>query len=113
MKNIGLIPSKKTKILFLLPNDIKKNLIQEMNIFVSKNYGKKMGITDEKYLEVGCKIAKKKEILKKCDVLLKVDNFTKRELKIAKNKTIITLANFLNNVKMIEHCLYYNISSFQ
>ena len=113
MKNIGLLTSKKTKIVFLLPNDIKKNLIQKVNFFVTKNYGQKIGIADSEYLKIGGKIASKKEILKKCDVLLKLDNFTKKELKLAKNKTIITLVNFLNNVKMLEYCLYSNISSFQ
>lgn len=113
MKSIGLLPSKDTKIVFLLPQDIKKNLSPEINIFITKNYGQKIGISDQKYLDVGCKIDKKNEILKKCDVLLKVDNFTKKELKLAQNKIIITLANFLNNVKMLEYCLYYNISSFQ
>lgn len=113
MKSIGLLASKKTKIVFLVPEDIKKNLIQGVNFFVTKNYGQKIGILDQEYVKIGCKIASRNEILKKCDVLLKVDNFTKKELKLAKNKTIISLANFLNNVKMLEYCLYYNISSFQ
>ena len=113
MKSIGLLASKKTKIVFLLPKDIKKNLSLGINTFVVKNYGQEIGISDQKYLDAGCKIVKKNEIFKKCDVLLKVENFTKKELKLAKNKTVITLANFLNNVKMLEYCLYYNISSFQ
>ena len=113
MKSIGLLASKKTKIVFLLPEDIKKNMSQGIEIFIDENYGQKLGISNQEYSKVGCKIAKKEEILKKCDILLKVDCFTKKELKIASNKTIITLANFLNNVKMLECCLYYNISSFQ
>ena len=113
MKSIGLLASKKTKILFLLPEDIKKNISREVNIFVVENYGQKLGISDQEYSKVGCKIVKKEEILKKCDILLKVECFTKKELKIAANKTIVTMVNFLNNVKMLECCLYYNISSFQ
>ena len=113
MKSIGLLASKKTKILFLLPEDIKKNISREVNIFVVENYGQKLGISDQEYSKVGCKIVKKEEILKKCDILLKVECFTKKELKIAANKTIITMVNFLNNVKMLECCLYYNIYSFQ
>ena len=113
MKSIGLLASKKTNILFLLPEDIKKNISHGIDIFVVENYGKKLGISDQEYSKVGCKIVKKEEILKKCDILLKVECFTKKELKIASNKTIITLVNFLNNVKMLEYCLYYNISSFQ
>ena len=113
MKSIGLLASKKTKILFLLPEDIKKNISREVNIFVVENYGQKLGISDQEYSKVGCKIVKKEKILKKCDILLKVECFTKKELKIAANKTIVTMVNFLNNVKMLECCLYYNISSFQ
>jgi len=42
MKSIDLLSSINTKIIFLLPEDIKKNFIQGIDIYVVENYGQKL-----------------------------------------------------------------------
>ena len=53
----------------ILPNEIKLLSHPEM-IFIEKNFGNVMGITDEEYIEAGCNVCSHEEVLKKdiiCD----------------------------------------------
>lgn len=73
MKTMGLIISHKSgeKRRALLPEDISMNVRHTENIFVEQGYGLELGISDEEYKKVGCKIVDRKNALA-CDVICDV-----------------------------------------
>ena len=71
MKTIGFISSLKEneKRRALVPEDIKK-VRNKDKLYFEKNYGQVLGIKDEEYEKLGCKIVTREEILKQdiiCD----------------------------------------------
>ena len=66
MLNIGFIKSdkKNEKRIALLPKDIE-NIKNKEYIYIEEGYGKNLGIEDEEYSKLGCKICNKEKLLSK------------------------------------------------
>ena len=63
MRSIGLIFDKKTKALFLLPNEIKKMSLNGVTINVQSNYGSCLNINNDQYENVFTKAINSKVLL--------------------------------------------------
>lgn len=112
MLKIGLIKNKKDKKLFLLPSEVNSLQVKGITVNALVNYGSSLDINDNQYISSGAKVFKStKEVIKNSDIILKVGEFSSSELKSAKNKICITMANFITNAKMVLTMLKNNNTS--
>ena len=70
MKTIGFVISDKEseKRRAILPSDLAKNVRNLDCIYIEKNYGKVLGLSDEEYRRIGCHVVSRKEVMEQ-DIL--------------------------------------------
>lgn len=73
MKSIGFVISKKNneKRRALLPADIVKDVKNKKQLYFEKGYGKSVGVSDEDYEKIGCKVVGREKALA-CDIITDV-----------------------------------------
>jgi len=113
MKSLGLIFDKNTRKVFLLPEDVKKITSAGVKVFVALSYGATNNINDIDYTNAGAEVIDVKSVVENADIILKVNAFTKNEIKAMNGKTAITLANFIVNVDMLYEMLVNNVKSYE
>ena len=92
MKNIGSVKEDLTleKRLSITPDIVKKFNNLNFSIFLEKDYGAHLGITDNEYEKNGASMCKsKKEVLEKSEIILKVNLPSKEEVNLIQSKSIL------------------------
>jgi len=92
MKNIGSVKEDLAleKRLSITPDIVKKFNNLNFSIFLEKNYGEHLGITDDEYQKNGANICKsKKDVLEKSEIILKVNFPTNDEANLIQSKSIL------------------------
>ena len=73
----------------ITPETVKKFKILGFSINLEKKYAEHLGIGDDEYEKNGATIsASKQEVFEKSDIILKVNNLSKDEIDLIKNKSI-------------------------
>ena len=74
----------------ITPDTTKKLVDLKLVVFLEKNYGKHLGITDEDYTKQGARLLSSvDEVFKKSDIILKANCPSKEEIDLIKNKSIL------------------------
>ena len=92
MKIIGSAKEDLTqeKRISITPETARKFVSLNFSVFIEKNYGDHLGISDKEYTDNGANIkSSSKEILEKSDIILKVNHPTIDEMNLIKNKSIL------------------------
>lgn len=106
MKRIGILYDKDSKKVFLLPKEVKALVSKGITVNIASGLGESVGVLDGIYASAGAKVYNNwQEVINASDVLLKTNAFSKTEIKAIKNKTAITMANYLVNVDMLLYML--------
>lgn len=73
MKKIGFLISHKNgeERRALLPEDIKNNVKNKDMLYFERGYGESVGVSDIEYLNIGCNVVDRKEVLT-CDIITDV-----------------------------------------
>jgi len=108
MNILLLKENKKNCIVF--PNEDLQSLCKIHNIFIEKNYGANLKISDEKYLSIGCKIIDK-EMLKNINIFFKLSKLKNNQFKYFSNNEKVLISNvpIANNpgylLKLMKHAI--------
>lgn len=106
MKTLGLIKDKKSKKVFLLPQEIQNLKKEGIKVTIPANYGLDLEITDSAYIVAGADVvSNNNEVIKVSDIICKVNAFDKAEIKEIGNKIAVSTASYINNVDMIYHMM--------
>jgi len=92
MKIIGSVKEDLAveKRIAITPESIKKFTDLNISVFLEKNYGEHLGITDEDYINKGASLeSSAKEVLEKSEIILKVNCPSNDEINSIKNKSIL------------------------
>ena len=93
MKIIGSVREDLSieKRISITPETTKKFTDLKLSVFLEKNYGEHLGISDEEYKKEGANFySSAKEVLEKSEIILKVDCPTNGEINIIKEKLLIS-----------------------
>jgi len=116
MKIIGSVKEdlSKEKRISITPETIKKFTNLKFSVFLEKNYGKHLNITDEEYKKVGANLySSAKEVLEKSEIILKVNCPSNDEVNLLKDKSIlIGQFNSLSNKEIINKLIKKDIKIF-
>ena len=90
MKTIGFPISEKEneQRRAILPCDLVHFGIACSNIYIEKNYGVHLGVKDEEFQKIGCKVCEKKDVLN-CDIIVDPKIGDAKYLNELKENTII------------------------
>lgn len=114
VKSIGLIRSKNDKKVFFLPNEVKKLTISGYQVFCHTTYGKYIDIADQEYATAGASIVNSvQEVINNSEIILLTGNIKGLNKKTFANKIVISLANMLNNLEMVECFVHQKALSLQ
>ena len=103
---IGSISENKNleKRISITPDIAKKYITNGFKILLENDYGSHLGISDEEFLKVGCKIEKKENILHQSDIVLQLDLPEENNLEFFKdNKFLIGSFNANQNLEKINN----------
>jgi len=112
---IGSISENKNveKRISITPDIAKKYITNGFQILLENDYGSHLGISDEEFLKVGCKIEKKENILHQSDIVLQLDLPEENNLEFFKeNKFLIGSFNANQNLEKINKFKSKKISIF-
>ena len=112
---IGSISENKNveKRISITPDIAKKYITNGFQILLENDYGSHLGISDEEFLKVGCKIEKKENILHQSDIVLQLDLPEENNLEFFKeNKFLIGSFNSNENLEKINKFKSKKISIF-
>ncbi len=106
--------TKIEKRIAITPDIVKKYSSLGLEIHLSENYGKHIGIEDKQYLEVGVKILKSdREVLESSDLVLQVGMLSDENCShINENQTLIGALNPYNNKEKLESLVKKKINIF-
>ena len=102
------------KRISITPETTKKFTDLKLSVFLEKNYGKHLGISDEEYKKEGVNFySSAKEVLEKSEIILKVNCPTNGEINIIKDKVIL-LGQFdiFLNKEMINKLIKQDVKIF-
>ena len=102
------------KRIAITPESIKKFTDLNISVFLEKNYGEHLGITDEDYINKGASLeSSAKEVLEKSEIILKVNCLSNDEINSIKNKSIL-IGQFdpILNKDMINKMIKKNVKIF-
>jgi len=116
MKIIGSVKEDLAveKRIAITPESIKKFTDLNISVFLEKNYGEHLGITDEDYINKGASLeSSAKEVLEKSEIILKVNCPSNDEINSIKNKSIL-IGQFdpISNKEMINKMIKKGIKIF-
>jgi NAD(P) transhydrogenase subunit alpha len=86
---LGILKSKNTPRVSLVPSLAAKYLKDGFSIFIEKDAGAASFYSDEFYVEAGVNQEQKNEILSKSDLILVDDYISEEDLKLLKSETIV------------------------
>ncbi len=112
---IGSISENKDleKRISITPDIAKKYVANGFQVLLEANYGNHLGISDDEFLSVGCKIEKKENILKQSEIVLQLDIPEEKNLEFfEENKILIGSFNSSQNLEKIAKIKSKNISIF-
>ena len=92
MKIIGSVKEDLVteKRISITPETVKRLIKLNFSIFLEKNYGEHLGITDQEYKNQGVNLlSSAKEVLEKSEIVLKVDVPSNEEINLIKDKSIL------------------------
>ena len=101
---IGSISENKEieKRISITPDIAKKYVTNGFQILLEAGYGSHLGILDDKFLNEGCKIEKKENILNQSDVVLQLNLPEEKNLEFfQENKLLIGSFNSSQNLEKI------------
>ena len=102
------------KRIAITPESIKKFTDLNISVFLEKNYGEHLGITDEEYKNKGASLeSSAKEVLEKSEIILKVNCPSNDEINSIKNKSIL-IGQFdpISNKEMINKMIKKDVKIF-
>ena len=102
------------KRIAITPESIKKFTDLKFSVFLEKNYGEHLGITDEDYINKGASLeSSAKEVLEKSEIILKVNCPSNDEINSIKNKSIL-IGQFdpISNKEMINKMIKKDVKIF-
>ena len=100
---IGSISENKEieKRISITPDIAKKYIANGFQILLEVGYGSHLGISDNQFLNQGCKIEKKENILKQSDVVLQLNLPEEKNLEFfQENKILIGSFNSSQNLEI-------------
>ena len=102
------------KRIAITPEIVKKYNSLGFEIFLSKNYGQHLGISDDEYLKLGVKFSNdNKEILLNSDLIIQLGILSDDKLELMReNKTIIGVLNPYDNREKLENLAKNKINVF-
>ena len=115
MKIVSVSEDKKIeKRISITPDIAKKYLSLGFEVSLNENYGNHLGISDDKFKELGVQILKdEKELINNADIIIQLGLLSDVNLSILKeNQTLIGALNPYNNRERIENLLKKNINFF-
>jgi len=116
MKIIGSVKEDLAveKRISVTPEIIKKFIELNFSVFLEKNYGEHLGVTDEEYKKNGANFcSSSKEVLEKSDIILKVNLPSNDEINLLKNKSIlIGQFDFMSDKANINKIIKKNVRIF-
>ena len=92
MKIIGSVKEDLVteKRISITPETVKRLIKLNFSIFLEKNYGEHLGITDQEYKNQGVNLfSSAREVLEKSEIVLKVDGPSNEEINLIKDKSIL------------------------
>jgi len=101
---IGSISENKEleKRISITPDIAKKYISNGFEVLIEKNFGSHIGISDDKFIEQGCKVEKKENILNQSDIILQLDLPEENNLEFFnEKKTLIGNFNSKQNLEKI------------
>ena len=101
---IGSISENKDleKRISITPDVAKKYIASGFQILLEAGYGFHLGISDDEFLNEGCKIEKKENILKQSEIFLQLDLPEEKNLEFfQENKILIGSFNSIQNLEKI------------
>jgi len=101
---IGSISENKDleKRISITPDIAKKYITNGFQVLLEVGYGSHLGISDDKFLNEGCKLEKKENILKQSKILLQLDLPEEKNLEfLEENKILIGSFNSSQNLEKI------------
>jgi len=102
------------KRISITPETAKKFIDSNLSVFLEKNYGEHLGITDEEYKKKGASLeSSAKEVLEKSEIILKVNCPSNDEINSIKNKSIL-IGQFdpISNKEMINKMIKKDVKIF-
>ena len=91
------------KRIAITPDIVKKYTSLGFDIFLSKNYGRHLGISDKEYLDLGSKISDDNEIISNSDVIVQLGMLSDDKSSLIKEKqTLIGILNPYDNKEKLE-----------
>jgi len=116
MKNIGSVKEDLAieKRISITPDSVKKFTDLKFSVFLQKDYGKHLGISDEEYKNKGANLYDSaKEILEKSEIVLKVNCPSDDEINLIKDKSIlISQFDHLANKEKINKLINKHVKIF-
>ena len=112
---IGSISENKEieKRISITPDIAKKYIANGFQILLEVGYGSHLGISDNQFLNQGCKIEKKENILKQSDLVLQLNLPEEKNLEFfQENKILIGSFNSSQNLEKIAKFKFKKISIF-
>ena len=102
------------KRISITPETAKKFIDSNLSVFLEKNYGEHLGITDEEYKNKGASLyGSAKEVLEKSEIILKVSCPSNNEVISIKDKSIL-IGQFdtISNKEMINKLIKKDVKIF-
>ena len=91
------------KRIAITPDIVKKYISLGFEIFLSKNYGLHLGISDKEYLDLGSKISDDKEILSNSEVIVQLGMLSDDNSSLIKeNQTLVGVLNPYDNKEKLD-----------
>ena len=112
---IGSVSENKDleKRISITPDLVKKYTSQGFEILIEKDYGIHLGFSNEIYIEEGCKIENRENVLKKSEVILQLNLPEKKNLEIIEeNKSLIGIFNSPQNKEKLTSLANKKINIF-
>ncbi len=111
---VGIIrEQEKENRVVLTPPVIQQLKDLKIDVWVESHAGDRAMFTDKDFSEAGVRITDKESLLKKADLLLKINPFSIEELKkIAENQVVVASMNPFFNKELVQLLLKRQITSF-
>ena len=112
---IGSISENKglEKRISITPDIVKKYISEGFTVLIEKGYGEHLGFSNEIYINEGCKIENKENVLKKSNIILQLNLPDKKTLHfIEENKSLIGVFNVNQNKEDLISLLNKKINVF-
>ncbi|MDB3904790.1 NAD(P) transhydrogenase subunit alpha [Candidatus Pelagibacter sp.] len=115
MKIVSILENQNTeKRIAITPEIAKKYISLGLEVLLSENYGKHLGIKDEEYKEIGVSILKQeKELISSADIIVQLGLLSNdKATLLTKNQIFIGVLNPFDNEDVLDDLVKKNINIF-